>query len=207
MTNELSPNDVRSIWQNQAVEVTQMTLEDIREGTGKLEAMTHKRNLRGGIACIIVMASFGLAIFALPKMTSGHFSFTVPNLIQRIGAALTVIGAGYMAYQLLLIRRRPEGATATTEPAAGLRFYRAELERQRDFHRGLWFWSRVVIFTPGPLVFCVGLAIAHPNDVRPAYIIAAVLVLEVILGIRLNLGLARRYQREIDTLDAAEKQN
>jgi hypothetical protein len=32
-------------------------------------------------------------------------------------------------------------------------FYRAELARQRDFHRGSWFWSRLVLFAPGPLVF------------------------------------------------------
>src|SRR6202165_1474835 len=34
---------------------------------------------------------------------------------------------------------------------------------QRDFHWGKWFWSRLLIFLSGPLIFCVGLAQAYPK--------------------------------------------
>jgi hypothetical protein len=138
----------------------------------------------------------------------GWFIVIFPNLIQRIGAALTVIGTGYVGYQLVLIRRRPDGANkAEIEPLASLKFYRGELERQRDFHRGLWFWSRLVIFATGPLIFIIGSAIAHPARAKSMYLNAVVFVLLGFLAVPLNLGRARKYQREIDKLDTLEKPN
>jgi FtsH-binding integral membrane protein len=196
MANRLPTNDVRNVWQSQTVENTSVSLEVIRKGIGKLERMVRRRNLIGGGACAIVMASLALYLFVFP------------NLIQRIGSALTILGAGYLAYQLVLIRKRPKGGGAQeTEPAACVKFYRAELERQRDFHRGLWFWSRLVILAPGFLVFCIGFAVAHPELAPFIRVEAAVFVLLLIVAVPLNLGRARKYQREIDALDAAERQS
>jgi hypothetical protein len=42
----------------------------------------------------------------------GLFFVIFPNLIQHIGSALAAISAGYLAYQLSLIRKRSEGTTA-----------------------------------------------------------------------------------------------
>ena len=196
MRNELPPNDVINLWQGQAIENRSTSPEEVRKGMRKLERIALRRYLVGGLLCLFVMAS------------SGRLIIILPNLIQRIGAALTVIGAAYLLYQVLLIGKRPPGAAAAaTEPADCLKFYRGELERQRDYHCGLWFWSRVVILMPGPLIFTIGSANAHPARARSIYLHAAVFVSLCILGVILNLGRARKYQREIDALDAAAKQN
>ena len=81
-------------------------------------------------------------------------------------------------------------------------FYRTELERQRDFHRGRWFWSRLLILLPGPLVFCVGFAQAHPEIALVIWLEFAAILILAAIAVPLNLGLARKYQRRIDALDA-----
>lgn len=84
-------------------------------------------------------------------------------------------------------------------------FYRAELERQRDFHRGWWFWSRTLIFMPGPVIFFIGLAQTYPKRATFVWLeLAAALILAAI-AVPLNFRLARKYQRRIDALDAWQK--
>lgn len=190
MVNKPDPTDVKSIWQNQSVEGTTMSLDEIRRRTERLEKTLRRRPWIGGATTILVTAIFGRHLF-----TDG-------TLIERIGSVLTIIGVGYLAYQLLLIRKRPAGAVrGETDPPASAAFYRAELERQRDFHRGLWFWSRFVIFAPGPLVYSIGHAIAHPERINGIRLNAAAFVALLILAVPMNLWRARKYQREIDALE------
>jgi hypothetical protein len=91
----------------------------------------------------------------------GRFFFVFHNTLQRIGSALTVAAFVYWLYQVYEGRNR----TLPLEPSplASRDFYRAELVRQRDFHRGMWFWSRLVVIVPGYIVFLVGFATAYPR--------------------------------------------
>jgi hypothetical protein len=66
------------------------------------------------------------------------------------------------------------------------------LERRREFHRGWWFWSRLLIYAPGPLIYFAGDALLPE---------AAVFLLLIAIAIPLNLRVARRYQDRIDELD------
>jgi len=180
MAIDLAPKGMRDIWQSQEVENTKVSPVELRKGVRKLEKAGRRRSLVGGGACALVIACFG------------SYLLTFPNLIQCIGCALIIVGAAYLAYQLVLIRTRPEGTGAEeSESSVGMRFYRAELERQRDFHRGLWFWSRLVIFVPGPLVFFIGIAVAHPEVAPYIYLEAAAFALFAILAVPLNLRRAR----------------
>jgi len=94
----------------------------------------------------------------------------------------------------------------TATPEAGgtscIQYYRAELERKRDFHRGTWFWSRLLIFLPGPLLFCVGFAQAHPEIATFIWLEFAALLILAVIAVPLNLRLARKFQRRIDALNA-----
>jgi hypothetical protein len=104
----------------------------------------------------------------------------------------------------LLIRKKPASVSGN-EPLASAVFYRTELERQRDFHRGLWLWSRVVIVIPGIYLFLIGRAIEHPEGFfHQPRLIAASVVLAALAVVR-QLRLARKYQHEIDALDAASR--
>jgi hypothetical protein len=130
MANKSDPTDVKHIWQNQSVEGTTVSQEEIRSRIRQLEQSLRKRYWIGGIITVVLTASF-----------TRHL-FIDANLIERIGSVLTIIGTGYLAYQLLLIRKKLGGAIkGQIEPPDSATFYRTELERQRDFHRGLWLRS------------------------------------------------------------------
>jgi hypothetical protein len=189
MTNEPDPADVKSIWQNQSVEGTTMSLEEIKKKIGQLQKKIRQRSVVVGLAllCLVVVCV--------------RLLFKAGNLIEGIGAALLVIGAGYVGYQLLLIRKKPASVIRENEPLASAVFYRTELERQRDFHRGLWLWSRLVIVVPGVLVLLIGIAIERPERIHWIRLNAAAIVVLAVLQVARNLRLARKYQGEIDALD------
>jgi hypothetical protein len=108
-----------------------------------------------------------------------------------------------MLYQLH--RRRGEALSPPPTGVAGIRAYRTELERQRDFHRGRWFWSRLLIFVPSYLLFIAGFAIAHPELAKALAAIAAVAVILAILAVPLQQKESKLYQSRIDDLDALER--
>ncbi len=130
----------------------------------------------------------------------GYFFFGVSTSMLRIASALTVAGVLYIGVQLYARRaaRLPLDAASTSSA------YRAELERQRDFHRGSWFWSRQLLFLPGPVLFCVGEAVAQPESARAFLAILAAFVLLWLRAVPLNLNQARKYQRRLDELQALQ---
>jgi hypothetical protein len=164
---------------------------DVFLRTQSLMKKIRRRSLVGGAACFIVALSFG------------SFVFIFPNTLQRIGACMTVAATLYVAYQLF--ERRGGELPSETHSSAYRDFYRKELKRQRDFHRGMWFWSRLLIMVPGYLLFCFGSAIAHPELARGFEGIVACFIVLCIVAVPLNLRLSRKYQRQMDELDALPK--
>jgi hypothetical protein len=148
-----------------------------------------RRTLAGYVVTLSQCAAFG------------SFIFMVPTSMLRIASALTVAAMLYMAYQLYARRVAQLPLEAGSAICV---FYRAELQRQRDFHRGLWFWSRLLGFLPGPILFCVGEAIAQPELARTYAAILGGFVVLCIWSVPLNLRLARQYQRQLDELDALQ---
>jgi hypothetical protein len=189
MTNEPELTDVKNVWQNQSVEGTTMSLEEIKEKIGQLRKKMRQRSVFFGLALLFMV------------VVCARLLFKAGNPFEGIGAALLIIGAGYVGYQLLLVRKKPASVIRENEPPASAVFYRNELERQRDFHRGLWLWSRVVIVVPGLLVLLIGRLIEHPEAVRQNSRMGAILVVMFIFAVVSNLRRARKYQREINALD------
>ena len=130
------------------------------------------------------------------------FIFTLPDWMQRVGSGLVAASMLYMAYQIYA--RRAGASPLETDSAAWADFYRTELERQRDFHRGLWFWSRLAISLPGFILFCVGGAIARPLEARDYTGMLAVFIFLSISAVPLNLERARKYQRRLEELQALQ---
>ena len=168
-----------------------MSLKQVHERIEKLGRMVRRRNLIGGFACITVLLGFSWFFVALAQP------------LERIGAALTAVGAGYIMYQLVSGKMKKQRAAVELQAEASLAFYRSELQRQRDFHQGMWFWSRMVIFAPGPFIFLLGMAQANPALTRQALVEGAITAALLIWAIPKNLGLAKRFQRELDSLDSA----
>jgi hypothetical protein len=157
----------------------------LRRDAEKLRKSVHRRSVVGLGVTWAVVAAFSLIFFLFP------------NVWQRIGSALTVVGTAYMCIQL---RMRPARVMPDMDETESLRFYRDELERQRDFHQGRWFWSRLAILLPGPLIFFVGFARAYPRLATFGWMELAAFIIFCACAVPLNLGLARKYQRRIDVL-------
>jgi hypothetical protein len=190
MAGDYLPNDLKVLWQELTTNPVQLTLDDLRKEEGKLRKGIRKRSVVGGGAALIA----GI-IFAV-------YFFVFPNVLQRIGSVLTVVGAGFLFIQL---RMRPARVMPDVGETESVRFYRAELERQRDFHRAWWLWSRLIILLPGPVVWMVGSARAWPKAAPLTWWTLAAFLILAAIAVPLNLRLARRYQRRIDALDAWQK--
>jgi hypothetical protein len=147
------------------------------------------------------LMGYGICLFVTVYFAS--LLFTISNTLQGIGWCLSVAATLYMAYQLY--KTRNGELPSETRPSACTDFYRAELQRQRDFHRGIWLWSRLVITVPSYFLFAIGLAMAHPEAARGFAAIAASFIVMGIVAVPLNLRLSRRYQRQMDELDALPK--
>jgi hypothetical protein len=190
MQSDYLPDDLKILWKEMEMNPAVFSPDQLRKEADKLRAGLRRRSIIGGGAAWIVIAGF-MAFF-----------FVFPNALERIGSALTVLGAAYMVVQL---RMRPPRVLPDLSETGCTQFYRAELERQRDFHRGSWFWSRLLILLPGPIVFLVGFAQAYPEAAPFMWLDFATLLVLAILAVPLNLRLARKYQRRIDMLDASRQ--
>jgi hypothetical protein len=164
---------------------------DIFSRTQVLMKEIRRRTIIGFAACFIVIVAFG------------SFIFIFPNTLQRVGSGLTVAAALYMAYQLYVGRNGK--LPSESRSSARTDFYRAELERQRNFHRGFWLWSRLIIMVPGYLLFLIGFVIAHPDAARFMAAPGGVFIVLCIIGVPANLKLSRKYQRRIDEVHALPK--
>jgi len=190
MRTDYLPYDLKTLWKEMEMSPPVFSPDQLRKEADKLRAGLSRRSIIGGGAAWFVIAAFVV------------FFFIFSNALERIGSALTVLGAGYMLVQL---RLRPARVLPDVGEAGGVQFYRGELERQRDFHRGSWFWSRLLILLPGPIIFMMGFVQVFPDAAPFMWLDLAALLVLAVLAVPLNLRLARRYQRRIDLLDASQK--
>jgi hypothetical protein len=187
------PEDVLGLWQNQNTEGFHTTPDELRKRMEQMEKKLRRRSLDGYLVC-----GFLVVFFMLWLTVS-----TDP--IQRLGAAMTIAGVGYLAYQVRQNRWR-ETPPADIGNTASADFLRTELTRQRDFHRGRTFWMRILAFFPGPMVFFAGFARAQPELIGMIRFEAITFVLLILAAIPLNRWMVRKYQRQLDGLDRMQRE-
>ena len=187
MPGDYLPDDLKLLWQELSTNPLQLSPEQLQQEMEKLRKGLRRRFVIGGGAALSVIAAWIL------------YFFRFPNRLQLIGSILTVLGAAFLLVQL---KMSPARTTPDVAETGCTEFYRAELERHRDFHRGKWFWSRLLVLLPGPLVFWVGFAQAFPEIAWLIWLNLAAFLILAMIAVPLNLRLARRYQRRIDALDA-----
>jgi hypothetical protein len=181
------------LWKRRRGGVAQapLSLKTIRSSAEAFEKEIRRRMFLG----YLLLA--GLAAFFI------WFGMVALNAFQRAGAFGTVAGGLFMAWQLYRRALTPIPEDATTENL--IRSYRVELARQRDFHRGVWLWSRLLVFAPWPFVFLSGERLAHPELSAAWYAEMAAFLVLGSLAVPMNLKTARNYQKRIGELDAIEK--
>jgi hypothetical protein len=186
-------NDAQKLWQCQPVEGMQMSIQEIRKRSGKLERRVLWRNLREYVA----------AVFAIIMFT--YFFVERHDLLYRTAFALFIASMFWIAIQLYRrasAKRMPTGMDASTS----LQFYRAELVRQRDVVKNVWPWYLAPL-VPGFAALTLADVVSLPypaNLVRP--LLTDVAVAAVFFGVwKMNLRAARCLDRMIGELGTAEQ--
>ena len=147
----------------------------------------------------------GLVVCASLIGFLGLWAVASDNVLQRLGAVLTVGALAYMGRQIQESRMRPAPGAEMGETLP-VDFLRTELARQRDFHRGWTFWSRLLLFIPSGLLFFLGFAQEHPEVAQMIRYETIAFLLLGVAAVPLNLWLAQKYQRQIDEIDRLQKE-
>jgi hypothetical protein len=163
------------------------SLSDIPAAAKDLADRMTQRTWLGSVSVV------GMAFFF------GRYSLHAPNTLQRIGATLLVVALLYMLLQL--VTGRPRRVAPTADLFAQSMQYRSELIRERDFHRGRSFWSRLVILIPGFILLSVGGMVTNPSTLHNQVIQLAFFFLFILLAIPNNVRFAKRYSRQLRELE------
>ena len=197
MTNDNSPDELRSLWQTQTVAPFHISPDELRL---KMKQLDRKLLMRDVIVYVICA---GETIWFTYLLLAKH----VPPTL-RVGFILIILAMGFLALQFWL-DRHDRKAHRTMAAASGypssVEFVRAELVRLRNFHRGIWFWSRLIALLPGLLV-CGIWAIAVTPKSPIGYAVTAATFLISVWAIFLNQKRSLSLQRQITTLDAVRQQ-
>ena len=124
---ELLDNSVQNLWQSQPVEVTKMSVEELRKRAGKFERRIRWRNIR----------EYAASLMAAGLM--GYFYIGAEDTASRVTFALFIAAMLWIVialYRTGSAKRTPlDQDTLTTQ-----QFYRAELERQLRVVKKVWWW-------------------------------------------------------------------
>jgi len=198
-----SGNDMTSIWKNQPAAPPAISLDHLRRKSQKLQKRVLWRNVREYVAAGVVVVAFA------------YYIWLFPFLLLRVGCILVIAGTLFVVYNL---HRRGSARIMPAEFASRscIEFHREELLRQRDLLRSVWTWY-LLPFVPGMAVFLLGLylwtmqlpnASAHQGRIAALYALITAGCALVFIGVgKLNSWAARKIQREIDALNAIEKES
>lgn len=178
---------VAALWRSQSGSGFCLSSEEIRQRIDMMNRKMRRRTIDGYL------------VWATMTVVFGGWTFIETNKLLAIGAVLSIIGFGYLAWQMRANRFR----SYSSDASGTLEHLRNELARQRDFHRGSRFWWRMLFLVPGPLVFFAGFAQAQQANPKVVALIrfeTISFVVFALAAIPLNAWMARRYQKQIDAL-------
>jgi hypothetical protein len=195
MRDDFQGADPKTIWQNQPIEVSTMTLEKIRQKARDLQAKT-RRELFGSIAMPVIVIGF-----------SGWGLMLTSDPALRAVFALSTTWA--LAGQFFLHRGMwPAALPGDAASSTGLEFYRREIKRRR------FLFGRVLPWSFGPVVLSVGawilaiVTIGKRQNLNPS---VKMIPFFTLLGIWLATAIVlrirqqRELRREIDELNELER--
>jgi hypothetical protein len=164
-------------------------LNSLTEVPGAYSALRRKIRVRTWSGCATTLS--GVAALSWVANQSGH-------PFERTG--LTLLAAAFLYISWQLVRWRAVPLEDTSEPAALVSYYEAELERQRRFFCGRALWSRIALTLIGALLLCFDNFLrAFAN--RQATFIAVAFVGFSLLAVPRSLREARKYKQEIDRIE------
>ena len=191
MRSDYLPADLEKLWKELASNPVKVSADDLRRESLQLRTGLRLRNwIVVGVCCIIIAAYTFFFIFS-------------KTALERIGSLLSIAGTANVIVQFL---KRPAWPKSDSMAIESIRFYRAELEHHRDFHRGKGLGSWLLPFLPGPIIFNVAFALDRPVFAPIVGLQMAGFLMASAIVVLLNLRMARKYQRRIDALNAWQRQ-
>ena len=187
----VSSESLQQAWQRQALDAPRISLDYVRHRTGALRRRTLLRNGFEYVTCVAAV------VWVL--WTQWNFIFARPMFSSAI--MMWIAGVAFIIWQW---HRRGGAQRPAAEHGThdALRFYRQELERQRDARRGNWrWWVRALV----PCLLAIFLSLfleVRPIPWTPIGLLAAWVVCGNGAGIAGYERAARGYQQEIDALDS-----
>lgn len=193
MTQPVSAEDIRSLWQKMPSDTVVITAEEMRAKAHTFQRRVSRRNLGEYIASAFVIVVF-----------SWYATFPEPATpLWPIGNMLIVAATLFVAFKLHRGRAARAPLAGSVDTLIG--FHRAELARQRDMLVTVWRWY-LLPFLPGLVLLFVAMWIGAPPDRLVKIVSSLVLVILLFVAVAiaiilLNLLAAARLQRMIDDLD------
>ena len=187
------PDELKIAWNEVGSFAPVLSADQVRAEARKLEASRRKQYLLGIL----------IAVSGLPGYLFLVFYFH--SLLVRIGATLCLLAFGYLLVGAAARRTRGLPDPADTD---GIGFYRAELERRRDWHR--FIQLRILMLAPPILLVDLGLAreIARLSPLLPPILWLWGLFLLAVFGFwgpAKHRRAARKYQDRIDALNSRNR--
>jgi hypothetical protein len=188
------PDDLRIPWKEAGMNGQVFSPNQLRAEAEKMRAKMRRLYLGLSVGFSTAVASYAIIIFNF------HIFH---NTLMLIGSSFSLVGFGYLAIYALVKRARTLPDLGETD---GLRFYRTELERKRDWIRGIG-WRLPVMWVP---IFLVDLGLTQFLLKISPFLAGVNLSWGVFLlgfiGVWFpvkNNRMARKYQERIDALDSA----
>jgi hypothetical protein len=184
--------NAQQVWLAQATEAPRISLEYIRHQASSLERGTRRRT------------TFNDILFVLAGALVVGFVWAAPNvyLARPLMAAAVVYYLLFLIYCTYRLHRHTAAQANTADAGVldTLRFHRRQLERQRDFRRGVWRWTGLGML-PGLAMQVASMIIDSLPWTGIAFLVGSC---ALAVGVQYITGevRARRSQREIDALDS-----
>jgi hypothetical protein len=190
------PDDLKIPWKEAGMNGLVFSPDQLRAEAEKIKAKMRRLYLVVSFGFSSAVASYAFIIFTF------HY-FHIRNALMLVGSSLSVVGFGYLVIDALLKRSRALAHLGETD---GLRFYRTELERKRDWIRGIaWRLPMVCV-----AAFVVDLGVTQELLKISAFLAGVGFSFGVfVLGLCAvwvpvrNSRMARKYQERIDALESA----
>jgi hypothetical protein len=188
------PDDLKIFWKEAGMNGQVFSPNQLRAEAKKMQAKRRRSYLIVSVVCSTMAATYAFIAFNF------HYFH---NALMLVGSSLSLVGFGYLVIDTLVKRARAMPDLGETD---GLRFYRTELERKRDWVRGTG-WRLPMVWVP---VFLVDLGLTQWLLKTSAFLAGANLSVGVFCLVFIgawvplrNSRLARKYQKRIDALDSA----
>jgi hypothetical protein len=194
MQDDRRDDNLKTIWQNQPMEPSQMTLEELQKKARELRTKT-RRELCANIA-------IALLVFAISGLGILHTHSLGVRLVFGLAIAWALAGQ-YFLHRGMWFATRPAGAALSS----GLEFYRRQLEQRLSiFHRVLqWSFGPVVLSITTLILVLAGIARNQNQSAEKVIPFCTAFVLWIVVLFVLRSRSHRQLRQEIHELNKLDK--